>query len=93
MMHLYLDVCTCFGSVLTGQLAEIEIRLCGQRLMDFCVMVQKNLLEWLLNRSGSISSVSFTSRQVTVLLSFLFTFISNLIPSKVWSILFLWTAK
>ena len=93
MMHLYLDVCTCFGSVLTGQLAEIEIRLCDQRLMDFCVMVQKNLLEWLLNRSGSISSVSFTSRQVTVLLSFLFTFISNLIPSKVWSILFLWTAK
>ena len=93
MMHLYLDVCTCFGSVLTGQLAEIEIRLCDQRLMDFCVMVQKNLLEWLLNRSGSISSVSSTSRQVTVLLSFLFTFISNLIPSKVWSILFLWTAK
>ena len=39
MMHLYLDVCTCFGSVLTGQLAEIEIRLCDQRLMDFCVMV------------------------------------------------------
>ena len=39
MMHLYLDVRTCFGSILTDQLAEIEIGLCDQRLMDFCVMV------------------------------------------------------
>ena len=32
-MYLYVDICTCFDSILTDQLAEIEIEPHDQRLM------------------------------------------------------------